>query len=342
MQLASTLSIGERPLASKTPTKIKTRHTLDTKNLLTTPDIDAQVLDTLLKIKHALVPGGKTIHWEPDNSRVEICGSDNQQHENASLCWQALCSLQKQDNNYVHGYSYDEAVRLQKQSKQIRRLVDPVEAAFKWEGNEPRTLAHAAISDQPRGLELGCGTGANVDRVHNFFNGRTHVTGIDIDSGSIEHARKYVRDELMISDQETRFVQADLTKGDLGEALGADYGNYHVCLTQFVLEHIANDANFGPRLGDHLVRAGFKLLKEDSFKVVYASPKTGNASFETAIFPMLQAKEKEVKTQLNSRGLNAEKIWQGLVNSLPELSFAAQINIAIGEKAHSYEHHLLV
>jgi SAM-dependent methyltransferase len=117
-------------------------------------------------------------------------------------------------NEYVHGYSEDESVRLDDQAQVLRRLLH----------------ADVHFPEAAKVLEVGCGTGAQtVILAHN--NPAVHFTSVDISEGSLMKAAAAVT--------ANKFTNVKFAQQDIYELEFADDSFDHLFCC-FVLEHLAD------------------------------------------------------------------------------------------------------
>jgi ubiquinone/menaquinone biosynthesis C-methylase UbiE len=135
-------------------------------------------------------------------------------------------------------------------------------------GNSEEHLAKQAIQmiDLKPGesiLEIGCGTGANLNRMAQDISPTGLMIGLDLSFGMLSHARKKV--SLKLTEKIIRLVQGD------GENLPIAAGKINTILLSFTLELFDN-----PMISALLAECRRVLIPSGRIGVVGLSRKPGN------------------------------------------------------------------
>jgi len=135
------------------------------------------------------------------------------------------CSKLSVIDSYIHGPSHElEESRLQKQAKAAEK--------FLWKNLNISDLLPHKIS-QPF-LEIGCGVGAQTPTLIDKLPKHINIIGIDIDSGQIDKARKFM-DSLPKYDGRYEYFATDASSHCF------ESNSYSGAYISWVLEHLGND-----------------------------------------------------------------------------------------------------
>ena len=266
--------------------------------------LNPAVLKVLAGVKDVLRPGGISVHWEPNNQTAKILSGDKM-HPEANLCWQTLCRIQAEgtqsdDGKYVHGYDPKEVDRLKIQARHLAEIFGAGEECVK--------LPHEKLDWNSNFLEIGCGVGANFLTRIPRFGGIRNLYGIDISEQSLAEARETAKSLHLAGDVKLR--AGDLTTRSISGILGEDV-SIDLCLTQFVMEHIADNPDIGPEMARHVQEAGLEVLRDREVEADCARPGS-EATFATAVYQMLLAQKSAIQDRLKAEGHDPVLIWREL------------------------------
>jgi len=226
-------------------------------------------------------------------------------------------------SRYIHGYSQEEAMRLQNQASTVS---DYLHFDSVWDSGS--TI-----------LEVGCGVGAQTSIIATQ-NPTCQFVSIDISADSIRRAQAKM-DGLGIENVECKV--ADVR--DLAASKTEQFDHVFVC---FVLEHLANPVEILTQLKNLLKPSGTITVIEGDHgstffypdnkaaqKVVWAqtelqAKRGGDANIGRALYPLLQ-KAGFKQAEVSPRQIYVDASKEGLVDGFIKNTFTAMIQ-GMGEE----------
>lgn len=142
----------------------------------------------------------------------------------------------------------------------------------------------ASRFDNPRILDLGCGTGFNLQHLHAL--GFTKVTGLDVASEAIDFCR---------GRGFSRLVRAD------GARLPFQSGSFELVLALDLIEHIADDGSALAEIARVLTPGGAVVLFTPAFRFLWSGQDEVSHHFRRYTSP-------ELRRKLITAGFSIEKL----------------------------------